>query len=510
MAVGDETETKSNSACADAGQWPAVRFVWLAEELPAGPWPEPLRAAICQALSGIGWDAVQQGEFGLLEILYRDIVSIYPRLLADRSDVDRASDIYMLLYMLLWRRTQKLSELTPFNNDVVRPFTAFLDRLFPKQAAGHSTRTVPRIAYLSETRELFGSNAVARITVSLMLGQQALRDPADWPFLYCLNKPVDHVWDFANDHGLRVRDLDRGSPSLTAEAIIEQLKADEIDILIADNSCAVSTMVMQRRAASVQVFHENGFAPWSIPELDLAILGITPPAPTLFAPGVEMVQTPRNTAFVFQKMARPVEDIVAVRAALRAESGIEEPSVVYGFYGRMAKITDDYMAQVEAILLRDPRAIFFAGGTGRITPLTDCAERSPVGERILIFNDFIDGHVISECIDVFLDTHPFPGGMSCIEVQAHEVPVIWMGPDTQDEQMAIIADQRDPDLKARDAAQYVELAGALADPENRARLGRAALRIAHRFGDMSEQAALVEAHLSAAWARTKETKRIAA
>lgn len=510
MAVGDEIETTTQSGRADAGQLPAVRFDWLVEELPAGRWPEPLRAALCQALSSIGWDAVRNGEFGPLGIYYRDIVSLYPRLLVDQSDVDRASDIYMLLYMLLWRRTQKLPELTPFNDDVVLPFTAFLDRLFPKQALRPSTRTVPRIAYLSETRELFGSNAVARITVSLMLGQHELRDAADWPFLYCLYKPADHVWDFANEHGLRVRDMDRGSPLQTAEAIIAQLKADEIDILIADNSCAISTMVMQRRAASVQVFHENGFAPWAIPELDLAILGITPPAPTLFDPGVEMVQTPRNTAFVFQKMARPAEDIATVRAALRAESGIDEPSVVYGVYGRMAKITDDYMAQVEAILLRDPRAIFFAGGTGRITPLTDCAERSPVGDRILIFNDFIDGHVVSECIDVFLDTHPFPGGMSCIEVQARGVPVVWMESQASDGTMAIVDAQRDQDLKARDAAHYVELAGALADPAIRARSGGTALEIAHSFGDMREQAAMVEAHLRAAWDRMKHTKRIAA
>ncbi len=306
-----------------------------------------------------------------------------------------------------------------------------------------------------------------------------------------------------------VRDLARATPSQTVEAILAQLVADEIDILVADTNCAVATMVMQRRPARVQAFHENGFATWAIPELDLAFMGITQPSPELFAERVEMAQTPRNTAFLFQKMARPQSIIDEVRAVLRAESGVADPSTVYGVYGRMAKITAAYMAQVEAILLRDPRAIFFAGGTGRISPIEDCLRTSPAADRMVIYNDFIDGHVVSECLDVFLDTFPFPGGMSCVEVQARGVPVVWMAPSSDDEQL-IIGDQRDQRLRARDAAHYIDLAVQLGEPGSRAAFGRSAREIAARFGDMREQAELVEGYLRAAWDKARREARIAA
>lgn len=488
---------------------PPVTFDWLRETLPAGPWPEGLRHALSEAMKTVGWNAVHLGEFGPLERLYEDFVSVYSRLLTDRSDVDRAADIYTLLHIMLWRRTQLLVELKRFNEDVVRPFSAYLSQTFPPQALRPADRNVPRIAYLSETSDLFGANAVARITVSLMLGQQDLRDEGEWPILYCLNRPGENLLSFADSFGLRVRDMARTTPSHTVEAILAQLAADEVDILIADSNCAVATMVMQRRGARLQVFHENGFATWAIPELDMAFLGITPPSADLFAGHVAMHQTPRNTAHIFQRIPRPPQHIDALRAVMCAESGIATPSVVYGVYGRMAKITADYMALVEAILLADPRAIFFAGGTGRISPILACKQASSVGDRMVIYNDFIDGHIVSECIDIFLDTFPFPGGMSCIEVQARGIPVVWMAPQAGSEQK-IIGDQRDPLLQARDAGHYVELARQAADPSAWAGFGETAIGIANRFGDMTEQASLVEGHLRAAWDAQRRQARLAA
>lgn len=176
----------------------------------------------------------------------------------------------------------------------------------------------------------------------------------------------------------------------------------------------------------------------------------------------------------------------------------------------MAKITADYMAAVEAILLRDPDAVFFAGGTGRISPIAEMLQRSPVAGRMVIYNDFIDGHVVSPCLDVFLDSFPFPGGMSCIEAQAHGVPVVWMDGQAQGERLAIIADQRDPRLRAEDAGAFVDIAAALADPAVRADHATDAPAIAARFGDMRVQAEQVEAHLRAAWDKARGAVDIAA
>lgn len=475
-----------------------LRFSWLEEALPEGPWPAPLRAALCQAMKQVGWPAVQQGDRARQEALYRDFTTLFPRFLIDPDDIDRAADLYTLVHILLWRSTQNLADLKRFNADVVLPFADYLARHFPKRPLRPATRDIPRIAYLSETSDLFSTNAVAKTTVSLMLGQHAVRAPEDWPFLYCINHPVQNLWEFAEQTGLRVRDMTRPTPSQMAQAILDQLEADEIDILIADSNCAVATMVLQQRPCRVQAFHENGFAPWSIPELDLAFLGITKPSPGLFDERVAMHETPRNTASVFHCIARPQDQIDALRNVLCAGSGVAAPSAIYGFYGRMAKITPAYVAIVEAILERDPRAIFFAGGTGSVSLLMACRQTSPVGDRIILYDGFIDGHLVSACIDVFLDTFPFPGGNACLEAQAHGVPVVWMQP-APDSEMQLVLTLRDERLKARDAEHFVALALELAQPEPREEHGAFAQALTARHGRMGEQASLVERHLRTAW-----------
>jgi hypothetical protein len=99
--------------------------------------------------------------------------------------------------------------------------------------------------------------------------------------------------------------------------------------------------------------------------------------------------------------------------------------------------------------------------------------------------------------------------MSCIEVQARGVPVVWMAPPPEDEQQ-IVGDQRDPRLMARNADDYVALALKLSDPVTWSAHGETAMEIAHRFGDMSEQAALVEGLLRAVWTKARGSMRIAA
>jgi len=492
-----DMSARLSGAVASASPGP-LRFSWLQAELPGGPWPEPLRAALSAVINEVGWPAVQQGERARLEALYRDFASLFPRFLAAASDVDRAADLYTLIHILLWRSTQDIGELKRFNTDVVLPFAAYLARHFPRRPLRPAKRAVPRIAYLSETSDLFSTNAVAKTTVSLMLGQHAIRAPEDWPFLYCIKQPVQNLWDFAAETGLRVRDMSGPTPSQMTRAILSQLEADEIDILIADSNCAVATMVLQQRPCRVQAFHENGFAPWAIPELDLAFMGITRPTPGLFDDRVAMHETPRNTASVFHCVARPQDQIDALRKVLCAGTGVAEPSVIYGFYGRMAKITPAYMALVEEMLERDPQAIFFAGGTGSIAMVVERRAASPVGDRIILYDEFIDGHLVSECIDVFLDTFPFPGGNACLEAQAHGVPVIWMQP-APDSEMQLVFTLRDERLKARDGADFVALSLQLASGDKRQEHGAFARALVARHGDMTEQAMLVEDHLRAAW-----------
>ncbi|MBB3020631.1 hypothetical protein FHR70_003717 [Microvirga lupini] len=484
------------------------RFDWIDIQVPEDHWSGEIKQKVADAMLAAGYAAVNSGEFDRLDKLYAEFSALYPKLISERSDLDRGAAVYSLLYIMLWRRTQVLSNLKTFNVDVVAPFAEFISNNFEKRVPHLSSSNAPRIAYLTESNNLDGANAVGRITVSLILGQQQLRESNNWPYLYCINEPLESLLNFASEHGIQVRNMARTTPTATAEAVIDQAMADEIDILISDNSSAVATIAFQRRAAPVQAFHENGFAAWAIPELDLIFLGITKSASGLVSENVQAVRTPRNTAHIFQRIARPSESIESFRNFLAVESGVSSPSTVYGVYGRMAKVTKEYMCLVEQILINTPNAIFFAGGTGVSSAVYEKKETSPVGSRMVVLNEFVDGHIVSECIDVFLDTFPFPGGMSCIEAQARNVPVVWMASQTE-EGFAIIAEQRDYALSASNGQQYVHLAIGLDIHMRREQAGEVAGNIAKKFGNMTEQAKLVEHHLSEVWERTRVKQRSA-
>lgn len=481
----------------------ALSVSWMPRELPAGEWPPALRENVVVALSSAVNEILGSGGYTGLSELYQDCTSVLPRILVDKSDIDRAAKVYSFIFILLWRQTKGLAALREFNACAAIPFSDFVSRVGEREPARPVVNEVPRVAFLTETTTLLNANAIGRITISLILGFQQVRAPADWPMVYCINDPLPDFVAFAAAHGIVLRSLSSGTQEATAAAIVDQARIDGVDVMVADTNCAVATIAFQRRAARVQCFHENGFAPWAISELDATFFGVTQEMAGTTGPNTRHYRSARNTAFIFQKIDRPAADVAQFLASLKERSGIAEPSTIFGVYGRMPKITPEYIDGVEAVLDSSASAIFFAGGSGDASALLAAKAVSRHGDRIVIENSFVDGHLVSAAIDVFLDTFPFPGGMSCVEAQAHGVPVVWRG-GTFEAEFAIVADQRDPDLRAADARGYVDLALSLESPVVRAKRAEAAIRLAQRFGDMKDQATDVDARLSELWAVARE------
>ncbi len=483
----------------------AIRQVdWLDETLPEEVWPRELRSRVAHAILQTGWDSVARGEAQDLRKLYREFATLYPRLMCEAVDVDILAEVYSLLYLMIWRQAQVLSDLKPFNVDVVKPFNRFLNLHFGKSHLRPYVWRRPRIAYLTESNDLDYGNAVGRITVSLMIGQMSLRPESEWPILYCIGEnPQASLFSFCDRHALVAHNLRRPGALATVSAVLDRCANDDIDILVSDHCGAIATMIFQRGAARLQAFHENGFAAWAIPELDAVLLGITKSGQGLVEDRVAVTRTPRNTALVFQVRERSPSDIKALRAWIQAEAGTEHISTLFGFYGRMSKVTPAYLGAVERILSALPDSVFFVGGSGRGEEVLKFKQSSPAGSRIVIKNEFVDGHIVAEVLDVFLDTYPFPGGMSCIEVQARGIPVVWMTNAETERELAIIADQRDPALKSTDTDMFVAHALDLQNSAGRRVYKDRAIEIARRFSDVDSEAAEVERFFHALWKKAK-------
>jgi hypothetical protein len=257
------------------------------------------------------------------------------------------------------------------------------------------------------------------------------------------------------------------------------------DILISDMNNAVPLAVFARRAAPAQVFLQAGLPAFPEPGLDAVFDGFGIGAraagwgrarrlPLLLPWDLEMLAPPPDAA-----------QLEAERAALSGDGPL------CGVYGRLVKLTPDYLRAVERILLAVPEARFVAGGTGDPAAIEAFARSSAAGARLRVQPRFVPGHAWGRLLDLFLDTWPQTGGESVRETMAKGCPVVAL----HSAEMPAFDAQRDPALLARDWDGFCRLAiRLLRDPTAHADAGRAAAAFARRMADRAPfRAATAEA-----------------
>jgi hypothetical protein len=257
------------------------------------------------------------------------------------------------------------------------------------------------------------------------------------------------------------------------------------DILISDMNNGVPLAVFARRAAPVQVFLQAGLPAFPGPGLDAVFDG--------FGIGARKTGWGRARRLPLQlpwdlEMLAPPPDAAQLEAERAALAG---NGPLCGVYGRLVKLTPDYLRAVERILLAVPEARFVAGGTGDPAAIEAFARSSAVGSRLQVQPRFVPGHAWGGLLDLFLDTWPQTGGESVRETMAKGRPVV----ARHSAEMPAFDAQRDPALLARDWDGFCRIAiRLLRDPALRAEAGRAAAAFARRMADPTRfRAATAEA-----------------
>jgi hypothetical protein len=135
---------------------------------------------------------------------------------------------------------------------------------------------------------------------------------------------------------------------------------------------------------------------------------------------------------------------------------------IIGFYGRLVKITCDYLEIIVIILSSCTDTIAVMGGSGDATMIRKFIKDRRLEERLFVVDEFVDGSLWGHFIDIFLDTFPLMGGYSCREVMAKGKPVVHM----RSKEMLNLNDERDPQLIAYTVDEYASIAiRLLSDPE---------------------------------------------
>lgn len=430
--------------------------------------------------------------------------------LSDQRHTDLLALCYSVLLKLVWRGCEKLPSLAPFADQVAKPFGAFVRKhwewiehedLCQNQSHNH----LDKIAYISAAVQLEGANAISRVCHAFIAGHCEGAAPRPAITVFMLSEPDQAYLDTMNQLGVELVDLSEiERPSEQADHIVNHTRDHQINALICDEPNVVQTITFQRRAAPVQAIAEMGFAPWGIEGLDICLSGISQDPQSLAACCDTVVPT-RRPVFrdvvdgkvdpgEVEKLQSDLLSLVPNRDI--APSSTTQNTLIFGFYGRLVKISPEYLKRVEQILLQLENSVFFIGGLGNADLIQAFLQASPVRSRIHFAHSFVDGHLISAVMDVFLDSEPFPGGVSCVECQIKSVPVIWKE-GFGDQTIGLLADMRDPLLGAKDDADYISKALALAEPQVLEDAQKRALKVAEITCDHVGAARQIETALQA-------------
>ncbi|MDB6095380.1 MAG: hypothetical protein JWM32_2942 [Verrucomicrobia bacterium] len=452
----------------------------------------------------LGQGVMEAGDRGEMLAYYDRISRFFRDTLVGKTGaqptLDEACRFYDLLYMMKWRSINEPTDLTSFNPYVLEPFVAFLKtQPWPNQPENRreaSGRSPAKLAYIASWSNLSSSNACARVAWTTIRGHKELHPEADSVVVYCTVPPEPELIEAARKASVVLKNMRHpGGYAAAAQAILREAEKDGIDGVVIDTPDALATVLIVKRMAPVQIYLELGFDAWRAPNVDFIFQSFSTRWSELATTPEKCAQLPLIDHMDFLAPERDPAEIEMLRQTIQAAipAGEGEP-VVYGFFGRMTKVTLPYLKLVERILQATPRAVCYIGGSGGQSPITEnLLKGSPVANRIVYQPKYVDGHVVGRVITVFLDTFPFPGSLACLECQGKGVPVVWMPAGYKDLMAGRLEVYRDQTLRAGSEDEFVRLAVELAQPARRAEASATALGLAHKFGDGKENAGKIEA-----------------
>ena len=436
-----------------------VEFDRIAAEMraqmedPAADLDDQLAAAAwANAVFSQTWHASGVALIPTLERVLRNALEAAPQV-----GLDRLCGLYETLYFLYFYMASHQSEMRGFGDNVVRPFAAALrDGSLGGELSAATRRPLGdkplRLGYLSQ----YASDNAVGFFADRLLRALSRHFPDSYRLALYAWREYDSEWLASLERsGVLVRRFMANSTVECAATVGEAIAADAIDILITDQNTWLPTVLFERRVAPVQIHNNMGGLPfWPLENVD-AILRIDVDDPSVEGVEIEKCFPVGLGPWDVPWLAPDIDP-----ALVSAERARFQPSVrLIGNYGRLAKITPDFMSVAAELVSRHPDLGVVIGGQGNGAWIRDFIVKRGLEKRIHIVDEWVEGHVWGYMMDVFLDSFPTQGGMSRREMMAKGRPVVSMQSSwTQFEGV--------PVLIARDRDAYIDIVSRLlTDPE---------------------------------------------
>jgi hypothetical protein len=392
---------------------------------------------------------------------------------ACKCDLDLLVRLYDGMLFLHWCTTHSIEAQRTFAGGVVTPFVKALTRgeAMPPRPALQSVKKL-RIAYLGQFCFEGGGNALGLVAMSCLQSLVAIGRYDVFLYAWLYHAPA--FLDSARSIGATVRDFPAMDAATRLDAISDQMKRDEIDVVITDMNSAVPTALFLRRVAPVQIYLQLGLPFWPVPTIDSVMLGwhVEPSRIGFAAKQCHAVVPPWDIAAL-----NPAVDALAVE---RERALFPAGQRIIGMYGRLAKVTPEYLEVAARLVSQHPDVVFAIGGSGDAAPIRRFVIARGLQDRFVIVDRFVDGHLWGHLLELFLDTWPLHGGYAVREVMAKGIPAISMMSDD----MPNLSREKDPKLIATTPQAYEDLANRLLrEPAWRQTCGNQARSIAQNLSE---------------------------
>lgn len=354
---------------------------------------------------------------------------------------------YDLLYFLYWCWNNSIDDQRGFADNVVRPFSAAIRRGFPApDCKREAIRSRPVVGLLAQFLSPTPGNALATVNQLVLrsilasgyraaLFAWAHHDPETLAKIEALGVEVYAIAQ--NSSSTSMSDCIQAT-----EAILRKVNPD---ILITEMNSALPTVLFERRVAKLQVFYQLGLPYWPLANVDAVFNSWGVDAKKLEIDADRCFSLP--TPFNLPEYAAAVDN-----AAIRAERAKFPAGRLIGAYGRISKVTREYIETAAAIVAGLDDVTVIIGGPGDAGPIRRAIAGTSVADRFVVVEGFVDGQLWGHLLDVFLDTYPQPGGLAVMEMIAKGKPTVYM----EDPNVPNFGKFKVAELTAKDRKSYVE------------------------------------------------------
>ena len=337
-----------------------------------------------------------------------------------QASLDSLCVAYDLLLFLYWCWNTSLDQQVRFGKTAVIPFTKAVSGRFP-QSNLPSRPVSQRVGYLAEFITPGPGNAVAAANQGV-LKALAAAFPSSPPILYAWMFHDPASLEALARQGVEIRAVSANSMTERIGKTRELIETDRPDVLITDMNTSLPSAIFAARSARIQIFYQFGMPVWPVKEVD-AVFHVW--SFSFAKAGLsgrrhwELSWIPRED---LRRFTQPADKDLVDKE--RRDLGIASGGRLIGNYGRLSKITPQFIEAVADAISDRPGVTVLFGGTGDAEPIRRKIASLGMSDRFVIAERYVEGYVWGDLLDIFVDTFPFPGGASCREMVMKGKPVV--------------------------------------------------------------------------------------